>query len=62
MFFEVLLYVVFGVAAVAILLGLVVAIVRRVRGKRPEEWRDDPDETEVRMRPGPGWGNGGSWN
>jgi hypothetical protein len=62
MFFAVVLYLVFGLAAAAIVVGLVIAIVKRARGKRPQEWRDDPSDAEVRMRPGPGWGNGGSWN
>lgn len=56
------MYVVFAVGAIAVVTLLVVGIVNRVRGRDRGEWRDPPAEGEVGMRPGPGWGNGGSWH
>lgn len=52
-----------AVAAIGVL-ALVVASVlrRRRRGRADEEWAEDVAPGEVKLRPGAGWGNGGSWH
>ena len=52
-----------GVAAVAVLAGVVASVLRRRRhGREAEDWAEDVEPGEVKMRPGAGWGNGGSWH
>ncbi|CCH77245.1 hypothetical protein BN12_1760005 [Nostocoides japonicum T1-X7] len=55
------MYAVFAVGAVAIVAVLVRGIVNRRRHRDNGEWQDPPSDGEVRMHPGAGWGNGGSW-
>ena len=56
------MYVMFAIGAIAIVALLVVGIVNKVRGRDTGEWREPPQEGGVNMRPGAGWGNGGSWH
>ncbi|MEO7070918.1 MAG: hypothetical protein ABI131_10550 [Nostocoides sp.] len=56
------LYTVFGIGALAILVGLGFGIVNRVRGEKSEPWEDEPADGKLQLCGGPGWGNGGSWN
>lgn len=50
-----------GLAGLAVLALVVRSVLRRRRG-REEEWAEDVEPGEVKMRPGAGWGNGGSWH
>lgn len=50
-----------GLAGLAVL-ALVVRSVLRRRGGREEDWAEHVEPGEVKMRPGAGWGNGGSWH
>lgn len=50
-----------GLAGLAVLALVVRSVLRRRRG-RDEEWAEDVEPGEVKMRPGAGWGNGGSWH
>ena len=61
--FAVILYALFGLGAAAFLAVLVLGAVNRVRGRDNGEWQDERvDGQPPNVRPGPGWGNGGSWN
>ena len=52
-----------GVAALAVLALVVRSVLRRKRhGRADEDWAEDVAPGEVKMRPGAGWGNGGSWH
>jgi hypothetical protein len=61
--FAVILYGFFGLGALAFVALIVVGVVKRIRGRNNREWQDDPVAgAPPNVRPGPGWGNGGSWN
>ena len=61
--FEVILIGVFGLGVVAFVGVVVLGVVRRIRGRDNGDWEDTPVAGDPpTMRPGPGWGNGGSWN
>ena len=61
--FAVILYGLFGLGAVAFVAVLVLGAVNRVRGRDNGEWQDEGKDGQApNVRPGPGWGNGGSWN
>jgi hypothetical protein len=52
-----------GVAAVGVLAAVVASVVRRRhRSRADEDWAEDVEPGQVKMRPGAGWGNGGSWH
>ncbi|SES46391.1 hypothetical protein SAMN05216199_3952 [Pedococcus cremeus] len=52
-----------GVAAVGVLALVVRSVLRRRRhGREDEDWSEDVEPGKVKMRPGAGWGNGGSWH
>jgi len=59
---EVFLIGVFALACTAFVVALVVSIVRGRRRHRDESWEDEPPPGKTRIRPGAGWGNGGSWH
>ena len=61
--FAVILYGLFGLGVLAFLAVLGFGVVNRVRGRDNGQWQDEPvDGAPPNVRPGPGWGNGGSWN
>ncbi|MGZ4542432.1 MAG: hypothetical protein ACXVXI_04750 [Mycobacteriaceae bacterium] len=60
--YEVILIGLFGLAALAFVGVVVLGVVRRIRGRDDGAWEDAPEGDAPKMRPGPGWGNGGSWN
>lgn len=61
--FAVILIGFFVLGALGFVGVLVVGVVARLRGRNREDWRDDPSAGDPpKVRPGPGWGNGGSWN
>jgi hypothetical protein len=61
--FAVILYCLFGLGALAFLGVVALGVVNKVRGRDNGEWQDEPlDGDPPNVRPGPGWGNGGSWN
>jgi hypothetical protein len=52
-----------GAAALGVLALVVASVLRRRRHRREDEdWSEDVAPGEVKMRPGAGWGNGGSWH
>jgi hypothetical protein len=61
--FQVILLGLFGLGVLAFVGVVVVGVVNRIRGRDNREWQDEPlDGDSPKVRPGPGWGNGGSWN
>lgn len=62
MVFAILRYVVFAFVALAFVASLVTGAVKRHRGQDNGQWEDDPAPGTTRIRPGVGWGNGGSWH
>ena len=61
--FEVVLIGLFGLGVLAFVGVVVIGVVRRLRGRDDQAWEDAPPAGDPpMMRPGPGWGNGGSWN
>ncbi|MGO4342018.1 hypothetical protein [Pedococcus sp. 2YAF34] len=61
--FAVVLFCIFGLGVVAFAGVIVVGVVNRFRGRRDDDWHDEGEEgAPPKVRPGPGWGNGGSWN
>ncbi|WP_195908324.1 hypothetical protein [Nostocoides sp. HKS02] len=61
--YAVILIGVFGLGVLAFVGVVVRGVVNRIRGQDNGEWEDAPAAGEPpQMRPGPGWGNGGSWN
>lgn len=49
---EVFLIGVFALATLGIVTALVVASVNRIRGRREEDWQEDPPPGTFRVRPG----------
>ena len=61
--FAVILIGLFGLGVLAFIGVLVVGVVNRIRRRDTGDWHDEPSEGgPPHVRPGPGWGNGGSWN
>jgi hypothetical protein len=61
--FAVILMGFFGLGALAFVGVVVVGVVKRLRGRESGDWQDDTAAGDPpKVRPGPGWGNGGSWN
>lgn len=61
--FQVILIGLFGLGVLAFVAVVVLGIVHRIRGRDDQAWEDAPIAGDPpKMRPGPGWGNGGSWN
>ncbi len=61
--FEVILIGVFGLGALAFVGVVILGVVRWIRGREDRGWEDAPVAGDPpKVRPGPGWGNGGSWN
>jgi hypothetical protein len=61
--FEAILIGAFGLGALAFVWVIALGVVRRMHGRDNGEWEDAPAAGDPpKARPGPGWGNGGSWN
>ena len=61
--FSVILYGLFALGALAFVGVVALGVANKVRGRDNGEWQDEPVDGETpNVRPGPGWGNGGSWN
>ena len=61
--FAVILIGFFALGALGFLGVVVAGVVKRLRGRDSEDWQDDAAAGDPpKVRPGPGWGNGGSWN
>lgn len=61
--FRLVLFAFFGLGSLAFIAVVVLGVVSRVRRRDRSGWQDEPNAGDPpKVRPGPGWGNGGSWN